>query len=216
MTGRLQQGQELYRLMQNEKWDETCRYILQNPDSPFIIGYETMSCSGGWGMPIYAHFAKLLDENDERYRQQQGAKDVAKAIDAAAKKLSDKKNTLLLKLALRGRWPEILQECIADTDIALKRSIETEFPIPDELQEVWSQWIYIVESNDNSKDCTETEKKKSKTSVEIEDSPQCVICMDALQNAYFSPCAHSEFCFTCLKDQKLCPLCRIEGYGKQK
>lgn len=44
----------------------------------------------------------------------------------------------------------------------------------------------------------------------------CVICMERNTNAYLMPCAHEDYCWTCVLTLSECAICRKEICGRHK
>jgi len=44
-----------------------------------------------------------------------------------------------------------------------------------------------------------------------QESEMCCICMNANIDAFWEPCKHASFCFKCIQNLDICPLCRAIG-----
>jgi len=214
--------QKLYRLVKDEDYEGAIKMLDEDPFVLSRIGYDSMSCAGGWGMPMYAHVATFLDAGHEvsghsnKYRDAAGMRAVAEKVFEKAPTVFyqfSEQNLLSLKCnyAMRAGWVDILHECTAgglDRDWMkdLVRDIK-DLPkvVADYLDGQPLPELQIAKVEDVQQKVGDANE---------DDDDTCCICLDAHCDAIFSPCAHNTFCFACSRDLKTCPLCRTEGYAK--
>lgn len=163
--------------------------------------WDSISCNGSWGMPVWRRVGYLLQEGEANPNDAEYQRIVLKIAQISAKAAGpDLYYTCLINYCLAAdekgngsAWEKCLRDAIAQTPVSEKEHFGDRSPQTPSMKAIWDAWGQI----------------------ELEDKT-CCICLDAKPDAFFSPCAHNEFCFGCARDLKTCPLCRAEGYAKQR
>lgn len=176
---------------------EKCEEMLDaDPTLIDRVTFLSISCNGSWGMPVWKRVGYLMQQGEAPVDSLDYQRIVIKIVQLIAKdNVADYYPCLInycLAAGATGKstcWELVLRDAIAHTLFEEKAKFGDR-TLTGTLKEIWDSWV--------------------------EEETICCICMDAKPNAFFSPCAHNEFCFPCARDLTHCPICRTEGYAKQQ
>jgi hypothetical protein len=154
--------------------------MKKKPTVLYTLGYLSLSCAGGWAMPVWQHICNDIKEHKDDAQFRQVATQVARMAP------HEDKSMILFQFGFRGNWLDLVRE-------ALALGIEDKHFPTEEFYHLFSQEVIeLLETHKNHKD-----------------DRQCVICMDADAISQLS-CGHVCMCKACanLNTNKKCPLCR--------
>ncbi len=191
--------------------------MKKKPDVIHCLGYESISCEGGYAMAVWKYIA-----NDCRNKSTDDQ--VIKMATLVARNAPvDDRSKLMIQFGLMGRSIDLIEEAFA---LGLKNfSIPTEDksrelgypPILELLRDYregrWQQKRGFDERRrqieQQRRELDEEERQLRQGREEKEEEGQCVVCMDADAVSQL-PCGHICMCKACGVTQvnKLCPLCR--------
>lgn len=174
---------------------DNCRSLLTQDNTLSLrMVWESMSCEGGYGMPLWKYFGYLLQE-EPIFSTRIGFKEIALLIIEQAGTSPESKAILKIRFALTSDqhesscWDDVLQQEIRKGVLPFEDKDKFLPPRTPKMLAIWENWINLSE--------------------------ECCICLDSQPDAYFSSCAHKEFCFNCARDLTHCPICRAPGYAKK-
>ncbi len=159
------------------------------------LGYLSMSCAGGYAMPVWQHICNEIKEHktDASYRHM--ASLVARL--SAAKDRA----TLLFQFGFRGDWLDLVRE-------ALALGVSPSFLEPQNYDLFSPAVIKILEEHVAEK-ATEKRREAERVALEAVEEKLCAVCMDAEAVSQLV-CGHVCMCKTCGRDARIkeCPICR--------
>lgn len=199
--------QKLYQFVKDEQYDDAMEMIDKNPKILITLGWTAITCAGNYGMPMYMHIATFLDAGHEasdystRYQESPKMREIVNKIFKLVPPMlydftDENLASMKANYAIRAGWADMLQESIdlgLDYEL-LKSLIDDVRKVPEVIKNYMNGNPLPILPKGN----------------------ECCICLDAKPDAVFHPCAHTEMCFACSRDLKTCPICRTEGYAKQK
>ena len=101
---------------------------------------------------------------------------------------------------LADKWQNMIEE---DQQVYVTQSINDKKRYKKEMDLFVQQYTSIDLTED-----LESENNNNKEKRTIEDSTECVICMDNPKQALIMPCLHVSSCIDCSLALDKCPICR--------
>ena len=198
-TEKRYQGLNFIGHLREENYSECKKMLNVVPQLTIRMTWDSISCSGSCGMPVWQRIGYLLQE-EPIFSTRPGFKEVALLViekDCSGNK--DIEALCRIRFALasdhgQSCWADVLENTINEGHVPFSDKAEFIEPRSPAFIEIWSKW---------------TGQPKPANS-------ECCICMDKPCNAIFFPCTHADFCSECSRDLTVCPLCRTEGYSKLK
>lgn len=195
----LNHAREFCQHLLNGNYD-ACRDILRaKPDLIYAMTWDSVSYSGSWGMPLYKRIGFYLRTGGISAYNERCKLFILETVNRYLNDNSEFACGLTMMYALASNeqgsddWCDVLRDAIQRGKVPFERKASFSLqPRTNAMKAVWASW------------------KKEKTVAE------CCICMDAPQGAYFSPCGHGDYCFSCIEKLSECPLCRTKGCAQVK
>ena len=154
--------------------------MKKKPDVIYSLGYVSLSCAGGWAMPVWQHICNDIKEHKDDTQFRQVATQVARMAPIESRSL------ILFQFGFRGNWLDLVREALA---LGIE---DKQFPTTEDYHLFSQEVIELLEAHKNHSD-----------------DQQCVVCMDADAVSQM-PCGHVCMCKACAtcNPNKTCPLCR--------
>lgn len=219
------EANELYLAMTSGNFDEVKEMLKKYPK---LYGYCLKRYHGcdEYGpiisrKPVFAYYAEYLSDNNL-------SGEVHKKIVDYLIEINTSSPAFALNFSIMCKWDDMFEkylkqwkgskeelskiELFKRASKAMEKMIEEKFNEKEKKVETDEPEAMKKEKKVKLSESDELKREKE---IKV-DEPECCICFESRCDAYFSPCAHNSFCFRCSRDLKVCPICRIEGYAKQK
>lgn len=115
-------ARKIYDCFVSKDFPEAMKLIKENPKSLYIILYFSISCSGGYGLPVWKHFGYML-KNTDGYSKDQNVKDFALFLAQEVSSESSSAGSILLLFALTANWVDMVPICV-EMGLDIKEDIQ--------------------------------------------------------------------------------------------
>jgi hypothetical protein len=115
--------------------------MKKKPDVLYSLGYVSMSCEGGWAMPVWQHMCNDIKKHKDDAQFRQVATQVARMAPREGRSL------ILFQFGFRGNWLDLVREALA---LGIE---DRHFPTTEYYHLFSREVIELLEAHKNRKEC---------------------------------------------------------------